>query len=61
MKVIGNPDQETSHDCICVSYKNFVNDLAIGSDILIDDGDLEIRLPGNPAIVCFARSRMTLR
>ena len=29
VKVIGNPDQETSHDCICVSYKNFVNDLDI--------------------------------
>ena len=44
VKVIGNPDQETSHDCICVSYKNFVNDLAIGSDILIDDGDLEMSI-----------------
>ena len=46
VKVIGNPDQETSHDCICVSYKNFVNDLAIGSDILIDDGDLEMKVTG---------------
>ena len=46
VKVIGNPDQETTHDCICVSYKNFVNDLAIGSDILIDDGDLEMKVSG---------------
>ena len=44
MKVIGNPDQETSHDCICVSYRNFVNDLGVGSDILIDDGDLELKV-----------------
>ena len=42
VKMIGNPDGETTHDCICVSYKNFVKDLAIGSDILIDDGDLEL-------------------
>lgn len=44
IKVMGNPDMETTHDCICVSYKNFVNDLAVGSDILIDDGDLEMKV-----------------
>ena len=44
VKIMGNPDMETSHDCICVSYRNFVNDLAVGSDILIDDGDLELKV-----------------
>ena len=44
VKVMGNPDGETTHDCICVSYRNFVKDLAIGSDILIDDGDLELKV-----------------
>lgn len=44
VKVIGNPDEETSHDCIYVSYKNFVNDLSLGSDVLIDDGDLEMKV-----------------
>ena len=42
VKIVGNPEGETSHDCICVSYRNFVNDLTVGSDILIDDGDLEL-------------------
>lgn len=44
VKVAGDPDKETSHDCIYVSYKNFVQDLAIGSDVLIDDGDLELKV-----------------
>lgn len=44
VKITGNPDMETSHDCIYVSYKNFVNDLMVGSDVLIDDGDLELKV-----------------
>ena len=44
IKITGNPDGVTTHDCICVSYKKFVNDLSVGSDILIDDGDLELKV-----------------
>lgn len=44
VRIIGDPDGETSHDCIYVSYKNFVNDLNVGSDVLIDDGDLELKV-----------------
>ena len=44
VKIVGNPEQETTHDCICVSYRNFVNDLVAGGDILIDDGDLELKV-----------------
>lgn len=44
IKMAGNPDQQSSHDCIYVSYKNFVNDLHIGDDILIDDGDIELKV-----------------
>ena len=40
----GCPDIETTHDCICVSYPDFVKDLSIGSGILIDDGDLELKV-----------------
>ena len=25
VKIVGNPEQETTHDCVCVSYRNFVN------------------------------------
>ncbi|MDH6535535.1 pyruvate kinase [Parabacteroides sp. 52] len=44
VKITGNPDKETTRDCISVSYKNFVNDLHIGDDIMIDDGDLELNV-----------------
>ena len=44
VKVAGDPDKETSHDCIYVSYKNFTQDLMVGSDVLIDDGDLELKV-----------------
>lgn len=42
--VKGNPEQETTRECICVSYENFVNDLHVGGDLLIDDGDLEFKV-----------------
>ena len=29
---------------IYVSYRNFIGDLTIGSDVLIDDGDLELKV-----------------
>ena len=38
VKVIGNPEMETSRDCIAVSYPDFVKDLKLGGTILIDDG-----------------------
>lgn len=42
VRVIGNPNQATTHDCIAVSYADFVRDLSVGGHILIDDGDLEL-------------------
>ena len=44
VKMIGNPDGETTRECIYVSYENFVKDLKVGSDILIDDGELELKV-----------------
>ena len=38
VKIVGNPDQETTRECIAVSYPDFVNDLNIGGLVLIDDG-----------------------
>ena len=42
VKVVGNPDLETTRECISVSYPSFVHDVAVGIHILIDDGDLEM-------------------
>ena len=62
VKVMGNPDGETTHDCICVSYPDFVNDLTVGNDILIDDGDLEMKVVGKEAdhLICEIGNDATL-
>ena len=44
VKLKGAPGKESSPDCICVSYADIVNDLAVGNDILIDDGELELKV-----------------
>ena len=44
VKIIGRPDMETTRGCICVSYPNFVHDLNVGNRILIDDGELELKV-----------------
>jgi pyruvate kinase len=44
VKIVGRPEQDTAHDIICVSYPNFVNDVHIGSSVLFDDGELEMKV-----------------
>lgn len=44
VKVVGDPTQETTHNCIAVSYQNFVADVTVGANILIDDGDLAMKV-----------------
>ena len=38
--IVGRPEQRTTRDVIAVSYPGFVDDLSVGAQILIDDGDL---------------------
>lgn len=42
VKMIGDPERETTRECIAVSYPFFVRDLEKDARILIDDGDLEL-------------------
>ncbi|AVM52922.1 pyruvate kinase [Bacteroides zoogleoformans] len=42
VKVVGNPELQTTRECISVSYPNFVQDLNEGGHILIDDGEMEM-------------------
>ncbi len=62
VKVVGNPAQETTPECISVTYPNFVNDLALGGHILIDDGELEMLVvEKNPGyLVCEVQNEATL-
>ncbi len=62
IKVKGDPEMETTHDCIYVSYRNFVADMKIGDDMLIDDGDLDLKVieKSDDYLVCEAQNDATL-
>jgi len=42
INVIGDPSKPTTSDCIYVSHLNFVQDLSLNDQILIDDGEIEL-------------------
>ena len=44
IKIIGDPGSSTTAGCIFVTYKNFASDIPIDSLILIDDGELELKV-----------------
>lgn len=44
VRIVGNPDLPTTRECIAVSYPDFVSDLDVNGDILIDDGDLALKV-----------------
>lgn len=60
VKVVGNPEQETTRECISVSYPHFVKDLNVDGHILIDDGDLELVVVEKTPTTCSAKYRMRL-
>lgn len=62
IKVMGNPDGETTKECICLSYKNFVADMSVGGELLIDDGDLDLKVieKHSDYLVCEALNDATL-
>lgn len=46
IKIYGKPNTDTTHDSINVSYPNFVKDIKVGSDVLFDDGELDMKIIG---------------
>ena len=44
VKIMDNPQIETTHDEINVSYTGFVKDLSIGNQVLFDDGELAMQV-----------------
>ena len=45
--IVGNPDQDTAHDVICLSYPDICKDVKVGDDILFDDGELDMKVVSN--------------
>lgn len=44
VRIVGNPELKTTKDCIAVTYTDFVKDLNVGDEILMDDGELDLRV-----------------
>ncbi|MBP1677476.1 MAG: pyruvate kinase [Bacteroidetes bacterium] len=44
IKVIGDPNQISTHECIFVNYPFFVRDLNVGDDVLFDDGEIDLKV-----------------
>lgn len=62
VRIVGNPEQETTRECIAVTYPNFVHDLKVGGTILIDDGDLELEVieKTDEYLTCEVKNEATL-
>ena len=60
--MVGDPEKITTRGCISVSYPNFVQDLEVGKDILIDDGELSLRVieKEEDHLVCEVMNEATL-
>lgn len=60
IEIYGNPDQLTEPGKICVSYKNFANDVSLHSHILIDDGEIDLLVVDKKEIehkvICIAQN-----
>lgn len=62
VQIVGDPERETTRECIAVSYPDFVRDVDAGVHILIDDGDLELAVVGKTAdaLLCEVQNEATL-
>ncbi|MDR0973171.1 MAG: pyruvate kinase [Prevotellaceae bacterium] len=44
VKIVGDPGKETTHECIALTYPDFVADVKMHAHVLIDDGELDFRV-----------------
>lgn len=58
IKVIGDINRTSNIDCIAVNYQHFVRDLHIGDEILIDDGEIDLKVidKTNEYLMCEAQN-----
>ncbi len=54
VRIVGKPELLTTREQIAVSYPNFVRDLKLGADVLIDDGEIEMKVveKGDDYLTC---------
>ena len=58
VKIVGNPDLTSTHECIAVNYPFFVRDLNIGDDVLFDDGEIDLKVQSktDDYLLCVAQN-----
>ncbi|HBI80597.1 MAG TPA: pyruvate kinase [Bacteroidales bacterium] len=63
IKVIGNPDGASQGDTIYVSYVNISSEVSIGNTILIDDGEIELKVidKHDQTLICKATNSGTIK
>ena len=44
IKIKGDPDGISTRECVCVNYSGFVEDVPVGSRVLIDDGAIMLKV-----------------
>jgi pyruvate kinase len=44
VRISGEPGRKTDSNCICVSYSGFAENVPVGSLVLFDDGEIELRV-----------------
>jgi pyruvate kinase len=54
IKIVGNPSRVSSRETIYISYSNIADEMHIGDDILIDDGEVDLKVIeiNNDHLVC---------
>ncbi len=62
IKVMGRPDGVSSKEILYVSYPKFVDDVKVGGMILIDDGEIELKViqKEKDVLVCMAMNDATI-
>lgn len=43
IKIIGDPDKESTQEILCVSLRRFVEEIPLGAMVMIDDGEIELK------------------
>jgi pyruvate kinase len=56
IRLTGNPDQKSLPGEVCVSLPSFSRDVPLGSMVMIDDGEIELKVirKDGPSVICMA-------
>lgn len=58
LRIAGNPNGISDRECIYCTYENLVKDLQVGTDLLIDDGEIDLKVieKSDNFVVCQAQN-----